>query len=246
MRILIHIGSYFLLMKRVFGRPEKWKVLYQQTFREVDKLGISSIPIVMIVSLFVGAALTIQTDFNMENPLYPRYLVGLAVRDALLLEFSSSMIALVLAGKVGSSIASEIGMMRVTEQIDALEVMGVNSASFLILPKVTASFFFFPILCLISMILGITGGYFTCVLADVIPPDQYIYGIRFAFIPYYITYALIKMAVYALIITTIASYHGYRVEGGAIEVGRASTRAVVISSVLILAANLLLTKIILQ
>ena len=246
MNLLIHIGSYFLLMKRAFGRPDRWKVLYQQTIREVDKLGINSIPIVMIVSLFVGAALTIQTEFNIESPLLPRYLVGLTVRDALLLEFSSSMIALVLAGKVGSSITSEIGMMRVTEQIDALEVMGINSASYLILPRITASFFFFPILCLISIILGITGGYLTCVLANVIPPSDYIYGIRFSFYPYYISYALIKMACYALIITTVCSYHGYNVKGGAQEVGRSSTRSVVLSSVLILAANLLLTKIILQ
>lgn len=246
MRLLIHIGSYLLLMKRAFGRPNKWSVLYQQTMREVEKLGINSIPIVIIVSLFVGAALTIQTDFNMDSPLYPRYLVGLAVRDALLLEFSSSMIALILAGKVGSSIASEMGMMRVTEQIDALEVMGVNSASLLILPKIISSFFFFPILCLISIILGLTGGYLTCVFAEVITPTEYVQGIQFAFEPSYISYAMIKMAFYALIITSVSAYQGYHVQGGAIEVGKASTRAVVQGSILILLANLLLTKIILQ
>jgi phospholipid/cholesterol/gamma-HCH transport system permease protein len=246
MKILFHIGSYFLLMKRTFSRPEKYAILYRQTMREVEKVGISSFPIVVIISIFVGAVITIQTNFNIENPLLPRYLVGVTVRDSLLLEFSSTMVALILAGKVGSSIASELGMMRVTEQIDALEVMGVNSASYLILPKIIAAVFFFPILCLLSMIVGIGGGYLSCIIGDVIPPADYIYGIQYAFYPYYISYALTKTAFYALIITSLSSYLGYNVQGGAIEVGRSSTKAVVQCSVLILMANLILTRIILQ
>jgi phospholipid/cholesterol/gamma-HCH transport system permease protein len=246
MRLLAHIGTYFILMKRTFSRPEKLLILYRQTLREVEKVGISSFPIVVIISIFVGAVITIQTNFNIENPMLPRYLVGVTVRDSLLLEFSSTMVALILAGKVGSSIASELGMMRVTEQIDALEVMGINSASYLILPKIIAAVFFFPILCLLSMIVGIAGGYLSCVLANVVPPSEFIYGIQYAFYPYYISYALTKTAFYALIITSVSSYLGYNVKGGAIEVGRSSTKAVVQSSVLILLANLVLTKIILQ
>ncbi len=246
MHLLYHIGSYFLMMKRTFSRPEKLPILYRQTLKEIEKVGINSFPIVVIISLFVGAVITIQTNFNIENPLLPRYLVGLTVRDSMLLEFSSTMVALILAGKVGSSIASELGMMRVTEQIDALEVMGINSASYLILPKIIAAVFFFPILCLLSMIVGIGGGYLSCILADVVSPGEYIYGIQYAFRPYYISYALTKTAFYALIITSVSSYLGYNVQGGAIEVGKASTKSVVQSSVLILLANLILTKIILQ
>jgi phospholipid/cholesterol/gamma-HCH transport system permease protein len=246
MNLLSYIGSYFLLMWRTFSRPEKFSVLYRQTMREIEKVGINSFPIVVIISLFVGAVITIQTNFNIENPFFPKYIVGVTVRDSLLLEFSSTMVALILAGKVGSSIASELGMMRVTEQIDALEVMGINSASFLILPKMIAAVFFFPILCLLSMMVGIAGGYFSCLLANVIPPSEYIYGIQYAFYPYYISYALTKTAFYAIIITSVSSYLGYNVKGGAIEVGKSSTKAVVQSSVLILLANLVLTRIILQ
>jgi phospholipid/cholesterol/gamma-HCH transport system permease protein len=246
MRLLDHIGIYFILLGRTFSRPEKFSVIYRQTMREIEKVGINSFGIVVIISLFVGAVITIQTNFNIENPLLPRYLIGVTVRDSLLLEFSSTMVALILAGKVGSSIASELGMMRITEQIDALEVMGINSASFLILPKVIAAVVFFPILCLLSIIVGLFGGYLSCVLANVIPPSEYIYGIQYAFYPYYIGYAVTKTAFYAIIITTVASYFGYYVKGGAVEVGKSSTKAVVQSSVLILLANLILTRTILQ
>jgi phospholipid/cholesterol/gamma-HCH transport system permease protein len=246
MHLLNQIGSYFLLLMRTFSRPEKLPVLYRQTMREIEKVGINSFAIVVIISIFVGAVITIQTNFNIENPLLPKYLVGVTVRDSLLLEFSSTMVALILAGKVGSSIASELGMMRVTEQIDALEVMGINSASYLILPKMIAAVLFFPILCLLSMIVGLAGGYFSCVLANVVPPSEYIYGIQYAFRPDYISYAMTKTAFYAFIITSVSSYLGYYVEGGAIEVGRSSTKAVVQSSVLILLTNLVLTRIILQ
>ncbi len=246
MRLLIHIGSYLLLMKRAFSRPEKFSIIYRQTMREIEKVGINSFSIVVIISIFIGAVITIQTNFNIENPLLPKYLIGVTVRDSLLLEFSSTMVALILAGKVGSSIASELGMMRVTEQIDALEVMGINSVSFLVLPKMIAAVIFFPILCLLSMIVGLSGGYLSCVIGDVIPPAQYIYGIQYAFQPYYIAYALTKTVFYALIITSLSSYHGYFVKGGAIEVGKSSTKAVVQSSIVILMANLVLTRIILQ
>ena len=246
MRLLEQIGIYFILIGRAFSRPEKFSVLYRLTLREVEKVGINSFPIVVIISLFVGAVITIQTNFNIENPLLPRYLVGVTVRDSLLLEFSSTMVALILAGKVGSSIASELGMMRITEQIDALEVMGINSASFLILPRVIAAVLFFPILCLLSIIVGLIGGYLACVIGHVLPPADYVYGIQYVFYPYYITYAVTKTIFYAIIITTVSAFYGYNVKGGAVEVGKSSTKAVVNSSVLILLANLILTRTILQ
>ena len=246
MNLLSNIGSYFLLMGRTFSRPERHSILYRQTMREIEKVGINSFPIVVVISLFVGAVITIQTNFNIENPLLPKYLVGVTVRDSLLLEFSSTMVALILAGKVGSSIASELGMMRITEQIDALEVMGINSASYLILPRIIAAVLFFPILCLLSIMVGLFGGYLSCVLGGVMPPADYIYGIQYAFYPYYVSYALTKTVFYAIIITSVSSYFGYHVKGGAVEVGRASTRAVVQSSILILLANLILTRTILS
>ena len=245
MKLLAHIGTYFLLMKRTFGQPEKHSILYRQVMREIEKIGINSFGIVVVISLFVGAVITIQVNFNIENPLLPTYLVGLTVRDSLLLEFSSTMMALILAGKVGSSIASELGMMRITEQIDALEVMGINSASYLILPKMIAAVVFFPILCLLSIIVGLFGGYLACSLGDVVPASEYIEGIQYGFRSYYISYALTKTVFYAIIITSVSSYFGYHVKGGAVEVGKSSTKAVVQSSILILLANLILTRTIL-
>lgn len=240
------LGQYFILLAKVFAKPEKHRIYYKQTIREIENLGINSFGIVVIISIFVGAVITIQTNYNIENPLLPRYLVGVTVRDSLLLEFSSTMVALILAGKVGSSIASEIGTMRVSEQIDALEIMGVNSASYLILPKLVAAVFFFPILSVLSMFVGIFGGYLICIISDVIPPSDYIYGIQYVFYPHYVSYALTKVVAYAFIIVTVSAYHGYYASGGALEVGKSSTKAVVQSSIVVLLANLALTKLILS
>jgi len=246
MKFLHDAGQYFILLSKVFARPEKFSIYYRETIREVEKLGINSFGIVVIISFFVGAVITIQTNYNIENPLLPRYLVGVTVRDSLLLEFSSTMVALILAGKVGSSIASEIGTMRVSEQIDALEIMGVNSASYLILPKIIAAVFFFPILSLLSMFIGIFGGYLICLLTEILPPSDYIYGIQYVFYPHYISYAITKVVFYAFIIVTISAYQGYFAQGGSLEVGRSSTKAVVYSSILVLMCNLILTKLILS
>lgn len=246
MKFLRDAGEYFILLSKVFARPEKFNIYYRETIREVEKLGINSFGIVVIISFFVGAVITIQTNYNIENPLLPRYLVGVTVRDSLLLEFSSTMVALILAGKVGSSIASEIGTMRVTEQIDALEIMGVNSASYLILPKIIAAVFFFPILSLLSMFIGIFGGYLICLLTEILPPSDYIYGIQYVFYPHYISYSMTKVVFYAFIIVTISAYQGYFAHGGSLEVGRSSTKAVVYSSILVLMCNLILTKLILS
>jgi len=225
-----------------FSRPEKSSVYFKRIFEELEILGINSIGIVIIISFFLGAVITIQTAYNIENPLVPLYLIGLGTRDSMMLEFSSTLVGLILAGKVGSNIASEIGTMRVSEQIDALEIMGINSASYLILPKIIASILFNPILCFLSMIVGILGGYIAGVATDVVSSEQYIYGIQYAFIPYYILYAQVKTVVFAFIITTVSAYQGYYVSGGALEVGRASTKAVVFSNILILFFNLLLTQ----
>jgi phospholipid/cholesterol/gamma-HCH transport system permease protein len=244
--LFYHMGQYFILMAKVFGRPEKHKIYYAQFIKEVEKLGISSIGIVSIISAFMGAVITIQTAYNTENPLLPNYLIGVAARDSILLEFSSTMVALILAGKVGSSIASELGTMRVTEQIDALEMMGVNSAGYLILPKITAAMFFNPFLALLSMSIGIFGGWLVGTLVGVITTEQYLFGIRYALNTYYITYGIIKTVVFAFILTSISAYYGYNVEGGSIEVGQSSTRAVVYSSVAILMFNLILTQLLLS
>src|SRR4030042_4836183 len=211
-KFLSQMGRYVLLLKKVFSRPEKASVYYKQTMHELIYLGLNSIVIVTIISFFMGAVITLQTAYNTENPIYPTYLIGLGTRDSILLEFSSTIVALILAGKVGSSIASEIGTMRVTEEIDALELMGVNSASYLILPKIIATLIFNPILTLISIIVGITGGWIAGVLAGVITSQDFIYGIQYAFIPYYITYSLIKTLVFAFIITSVSSFQGYHVE----------------------------------
>jgi phospholipid/cholesterol/gamma-HCH transport system permease protein len=246
MRFLELCGRYFIMLGKVFSRPEKMSVYYRQTMREFQFLGINSIGIVAIISVFMGAVITLQTAYNTENPIYPTYLIGLGCRDSIILEFSSTVIALILAGKVGSSIASELGTMRVTEQIDALDIMGVNSASFLVLPKVAATLLFFPFLTLMSIIIGIAGGWIAGTASGVITSEDFIYGIQYAFIPYYITYSLVKTVVFAFIITTISAFQGYNVEGGSLEVGRASTRAVVFSCVLILLFNVILTQIMLS
>jgi len=245
-RFLTQFGRYFLLLKKVFSKPEKPVVYYNQTMRELVFLGLNSVGIITIISFFMGAVITLQTAYNTENPIYPTYLIGLGCRDSIILEFSSSVAALILAGKVGSSIASEIGTMRVTEQIDALESMGVNSASYLILPKLIATLLFNPFLTLIIISVGIFGGWIAGTLSGVITSEDFIYGIQYAFIPYYITYSLIKTLFFAFIITSVSAFHGYFVEGGSLEVGQASTKAVVFSSVLILLFNVILTQLLLS
>ncbi|HNV52010.1 MAG TPA: ABC transporter permease [Tenuifilaceae bacterium] len=246
MKIFHLFGEYILLLVKVFTKPERGKIYYSLIVKEIDKLGIHSIGIVAIISAFMGAVITLQTAYNTENPFLPEYLIGLAARDSILLEFSSTIIGLILAGKVGSNIASELGTMRVTEQIDALEIMGVNSASYLILPKIVATILFNPFLTMLSIVIGIIGGWSVGVFTGVVTTQSYIEGIRYAFIPYYITYAIIKTIVFAFLITTISAFYGYRVQGGSLEVGQASTRAVVMSSVFVLLFNLILTQLLLS
>lgn len=246
MKFLEQVGLYFIFLKKVFSKPEKARIYYKQTMRELVSLGITSIGIIAIVSFFMGAVITLQTAYNTENPIYPAYLIGLGCRDSIILEFSSSVAALILAGKVGSNIASEIGTMRVTEQIDALEIMGINSASYLTLPKIVATLLFNPLLTLMSITIGIAGGWTVGTLSGVITSANFIYGIQYAFIPYYIVYSLIKTVFFAFIIASVSAFEGYHVSGGSLEVGRASTKAVVYSSVLILLFNVILTQLLLS
>lgn len=245
MSLFYHIGRYFSLMVRVFTKPEKQKIYLRNIITEIWSLGVGSIGIVIVISVFMGAVITLQAVYNIENPLIPLYIVGLGTRDSMILEFSSTMVALILAGKVGSSIAGQIGTMRATEQIDALEIMGINSAAFLIMPKIVALVLFFPFLYIISVFLGILGGYLAVVIADVMTTGAFLQGVKFMFIPYYIVYSLIKCEIFAFIITSVASYEGYYVNGGSLEIGKAGTKAVVRSTILILIFNLILTQLLL-
>ena len=242
---LQNIGNYFIMMNKVMSLPEKRSIFLKQFNLEIMKIILSSIGIVIIISFFIGAVVAIQQYFNLSSPLFPDYTIGLVTRDAVILEFAPTMLGLILAGKIGSSITSEIGTMRVTEQIDALEIMGINSASFLILPKILVSVIFFPILIILSISIGIIGGWLGGLSVGV-PTSQFILGIQYEFIPFYVTYSLIKSIVFAFIITSVSSYYGYHASGGAINVGKASTKAVVYSSIIILIFNYILTDLILS
>lgn len=239
------LGRYFILMKRVFNKPDRRSIFFKQFFTDVEKLVIDSISIVAVISLFIGAVLVIQTASNIESPFIPKMYVGYMARESLVLEFCSTMIALILAGKVGSNISSEIGSMRISEQIDAMEMMGVNSANYLILPKIAASTLFNPLLMLLSFALGLVGGAMIILFTGVVTMSQYVEGLHYAFREYYIFYSMIKMAVFSLIITSISSFYGYYASGGSLGVGRSSTKAIVVSSVMILVANLVITQLML-
>ncbi|TND08782.1 MAG: ABC transporter permease [Bacteroidetes bacterium] len=245
MKLLFHIGRYFMLMHRTLRRPEKWSIYRRQIFREIDVIGIGSLGIVAIISVFMGAVITIQSAFGFESPWIPLYAVGVATRDSIILEFSPTIVSLILAGKVGSSIASEIGNMRVSEQIDALEVMGINSAGYLILPKIIASVFILPFLVIISMFLGHFGGYVFGVVTGVVTSYEFVYGIQYEFHPFNVYYALVKIACFAFIIPSVSAYQGYYTKGGSLEVGAASIRAVVYSIIVVLLFNFIVTQLLL-
>jgi phospholipid/cholesterol/gamma-HCH transport system permease protein len=239
------LGRYLLLMKRVFTKPDKGRIFRKQIIIEIDNLGVDSLWIVAIISVFMGAVVAIQTAYNTDSPWIPLYTVGFTTRQSIILEFSPTIVSLILAGKVGSRIAGEIGTMRVTEQIDALDIMGVNSANYLLLPKIVAAMIIFPVLVSLSMFLGVLGGYLAAVLKEVVTSHAYIYGIQSFVIPYEIFYSLSKTIVFAFIITSVSGFYGYFTQGGALEVGRASTKAVVQSSILIILFNLIITQLML-
>ena len=245
MKLLAVIGKYFHLMATVFSKPVRRSIFVKRVLDEIEQIGVNSLWIVSVVSVFMGAVLTLQVAINFEAPYIPQYLIGLSARDTMILEFSSTIICLILSGKVGSNIASEIGTMRITEQIDALEIMGVNSANYLILPKIIAAFLTFPLLNILSIFLGILGGFLVANLTGVVAVYDYVYGLNYAFVPFYVTYSLIKIVVFSFIITSVSAFHGYYTYGGALEVGKSSTKAVVYSIVLVLLFNLILTQLLL-
>ena len=239
---LFTFGRYLILMGRTFCRPERFRMFWKQYVKEMSQLGVDSIGIVLLISFFIGAVICIQMKLNIQSPWMPRWVSGYTTREILLLEFSSSIMCLILAGKVGSNIASELGTMRVTQQIDALEIMGINSASYLILPKVLGLITIMPLLVIFSAATGILGAYATAYIGHVLPPDDLTLGLQHNFVPWFLWMSIIKSTFFAFIISSVPSYFGYTVEGGSVNVGKASSDAVVTSSVLILFSDVFLTK----
>ncbi len=239
------VGRYAMLMQQVFRRPVRWRMFFRELIREMYIQGVGSIWIVMLISFFIGAVITIQLSINIETPLVPKFTLGYTAREIVMLEFSSTIMCMLLAGKCGSSISSEIGTMRVTEQLDAMSIMGVNAANYVILPKVIGMMLFVPCLVIISMFVGILGGYLGAMITPDLPIGEFVKGLQLGFKPYKILYSIIKGEVYVFMIATLAAYCGYYVSGGALEVGRASTKAVVAGNVSILIWDLILTQLLL-
>ncbi len=247
MKLFYHIGKYFFLLRKIFRRPQSHSIYLKQILREMISLGIGSLGIICIISFFMGAVITIQSGSNMQDAWIPLYAIGYTVRQSVVLEFASTVMALILAGKVGSNIASEMGTMRITEQIDALEIMGINSASFLILPKIFGLVLMMPFIVIISMFVSMIGGWLASIVTNIVSGYEYIYGLQYGFDSFGVTYALIKSLFFAFAITSIPAYHGYyvNIKGGALEVGAASTRAVVYTSIMILILNYVITQLLL-
>ncbi len=239
------VGKYFLFLKMVFRKPEKLRLFWRQFVNESDKLILSSILIVGVISVFIGGVLVIQTASNLENPVIDKMYVGYMVRESLILEFCSTMIALILAGKMGSNIASEIGSMRITEQIDAMDMMGVNSAGFLVLPKIASVTVLSPFLMLLSLILGLVGGWLVVETTQIISTASYITGIKFCYNGFYVFYSCFKMSVFSFMISSISAFNGFYAKGGSLGVGHSSTKSIVITSILILLFDLVLTQLML-
>ena len=241
-----HVGRYVLFLSKLFARPEKYKVYFQRTILEMNNIGVGSLVIVAIIAIFQGAVTTLQIAFQLISPLIANPVIGEIVSDSTLLELAPTITSLVLAGKVGSHIASEIGTMRVSEQIDALEVMGINSISFLALPKIIAGLVMMPLLIIISIFLSNLGGVIVGFFSDIITPEEFLQGARTSFTPFKLFFSLLKSFTYAFIITSISCYQGYYTSGGALEVGKSSTKAVVYSAVAILCSDYLLAELLLE
>ncbi len=243
--VYYHIGKYFLLMVSTFTKPEKRRIYFDLIVQEIDKIGLQSLGIVALLSMFMGAVVTLQTAANIDSGWIPRWTIGFTTRQTVVLEFSSTIVCLILSGKVGGNIASEIGTMRITEQIDAMEIMGINSASYLILPKIVAALFILPFMVVLAMFVGISAGAFVGLTAGVVSLNDFEYGLRYSFHYWQVSYSLIKTVFFAFIISSVSAYHGYYTFGGPREVGASSTRAVVYSMVLILIANYVITQLLL-
>jgi|TARA_B100000780_G_scaffold188242_1_gene132300 phospholipid/cholesterol/gamma-HCH transport system permease protein len=241
---LSDIGKYFIMIKMSFFKPSKWKILKKLIFKEINDLIIESIPIVAILSFFIGAVISIQTAMNLSSPFLEKSLIGFATRQSVILEFAPTFMSIIMAGKVGSYITSSIGTMRVTEQIDALEVMGINPLNYLVFPKIIA-LLFYPFVITISMFVAIFGGFLAMTFAGV-PSEAFISGIQMEFEPFHIIYAYIKTFLFAIILATVPSYHGFYMKGGALEVGRASTLSFVWTSIIIIVVNFIITQLLLS
>jgi phospholipid/cholesterol/gamma-HCH transport system permease protein len=239
------LGRYILLIRLSFKKPEKFQVYWSEVMREMVSIGVGSLGIICIISVFIGAVATIQVAFQLSSPLVPRSIAGSISRDSTILEFSPTISALVLSGRVGSSIASQIGTMRVTEQIDALEIMGVNAPGYLIAPKIIAGISMIPLLTIISVCLGLSGGYLACVITGSIAPAEYLQGMQDGFDSIIVTVCAVKSIVYGFIITSVCAYNGFYTEGGALQVGESATRGVVYSCVMILFADLMISSLML-
>ncbi|WP_276390642.1 MlaE family ABC transporter permease [Eudoraea chungangensis] len=244
MGYLASIGNYSIMVKEVFKKPTKWSIMKNLILKEIDELIYGSLGIIIFISIFIGGVVAIQTALNMTNPLIPKNLIGFATRQSVILEFAPTFTSIIMAGKVGSYITSSIGTMRVTEQIDALEVMGVNSLNYLIFPKIIAMLFY-PFAIAIAMYLGVLGGLIANVMGEHSTTAEFIEGIQIDFIPFHVTYSFIKTLVFAFLIATIPSFHGYYMKGGALDVGKASTTSFVWTSVAIIIANFVLTQLLL-
>lgn len=245
MKFLKQFGSYLLLIKGMFGKPENAKVYWKEFMHQCADIGIGSLGIVTIISIFMGAVSAVQTSYQLSSPLLSKTVIAQIVRDTVILEFAPTLVCIVLAGVVGSKIASELGNMRVSEQIDALEIMGINTKTYLVLPKIVAALITIPLLIIIAMVLGIWGGRLAGSMAGILSTDTYDRGLQENFMPYNVSFALIKAYTFAFIISSIPAYFGYYVKGGALEIGRSSTKAVVVSCVLILLADYILAAILL-
>lgn len=244
-KYLKDIGSYFLMLKKVFSGFTKGSVLRELIFKEIDDLIIGSLGIVAFISFFVGGVIAIQTALNLTNPLIPKSLIGFATRQSMILEFAPTFISIIMAGKMGSFITSSIGSMRVTEQIDALDVMGINSLNYLVFPKVIA-LLLFPFIIALSMFLGITGGFLASVYGGFTSAGDFAIGLQESFDPFHLVYAFIKTFIFAFILATVPSWQGYYMKGGALEVGKASTNSFVWTSVLIILSNYIITQLLLS
>jgi phospholipid/cholesterol/gamma-HCH transport system permease protein len=237
---LYHIGRYLIMLGQTFKRPEKFSMYWKETMRQMNDIGVGSLIIVCLISIFIGAVAAVQFAYQLSGQLIPRYYVGYIVRDLALIELSPTVSCLVLAGKVGSNMAAEIGGMRQKEHIDAMEVMGINTASYLLMPKIIAALFVIPLLVTFSAFVAVLGGYLSSVPTGWLTHDEYVQGVRSFFLPYNVTMMYVKSVVFAFILTTVSCYQGYYVRGGSIELGQASTRAVVFSDILILLADYLI------
>ena len=245
MSVLSDIGRFLLMLKGMFKKPENGRMYWKEFIHQCTEIGFGSLGIVAIISVFIGAVSTIQTAYQLVSPLIPISTIAQIVRDTVILEFAPTLVCIVLAGVAGSRIASELGNMRVSEQIDALEIMGINTKTYLILPKIVAALLMIPLLVVIAMVLGIWGGRLAGTAAGIIPPNMFDKGLMEEFVPYNVFFALTKAYVFSFIISSIPAFYGYYVRGGALEIGRASTKAVVVSCVMILFADYILSALLL-